>query len=229
MRIHITNSTSRNATVVAIGVKTPDETTPAKDGKPVAFRRYIAAGEGTLHADLSKKFGDNYAKELMTADPEIDIESVGRAIEGTSAVLMDKNGNPLYCAPEVFEITYGPDGKETDRRLPVDVAPNVNEEVPLKWTGRLIPRSDLVRKYAIKRTMQIKHADGVTFDFLQAMAKELEEKDSVMLLAGGTDGKGPLVFQTNGTPYRGFLEGRTQGDGFLLLLHLSNMELKKPS
>ena len=30
-----------------------------------------------------------------------------------------------------------------------------------------------------------------------------------MLLGAGTDGKSPLVLQTNGTPYRGFLEGRT--------------------
>jgi len=229
MRIHLSNATSRNATVVAVGVKLQDSSIPAKDGSPVSFKRYIAAGEGTLHSDLVKKLGDDYSKALVEADPEVDFETVGRSIEGTTSVLMDKNGNPLYCAPEVFEIIYGVDGKETERRTPIDVAPNINEDVPIKWTGRLIPRTDLVRKFAIKRTMQIKHADGVTFDFLYAIAKELEEKDSVMLLASGADGKSPLVFQTNGTPYRGFLEGRTQGEGFVLLLHLSNMELKKPS
>ena len=229
MRIHLSNATARNATVVAVGVKLQDSSIPAKDGSPVSFKRYIAAGEGTLHSDLVKKLGDDYSKALVEADPEVDFETVGRSIEGTTSVLMDKNGNPLYCAPEVFEIIYGVDGKETERRTPIDVAPNINEDVPIKWTGRLIPRADLVRKFAIKRTMQIKHADGVTFDFLYAIAKELEEKDSVMLLASGADGKSPLVFQTNGTPYRGFLEGRTQGEGFVLLLHLSNMELKKPS
>ena len=229
MRIHLSNATARNATVVAVGVKLQDSSIPAKDGSPVSFKRYIAAGEGTLHSDLVKKLGDDYSKALVEADPEVDFETVGRSIEGTTSVLMDKNGNPLYCAPEVFEIIYGVDGRETERRTPIDVAPNINEDVPIKWTGRLIPRADLVRKFAIKRTMQIKHADGVTFDFLYAIAKELEEKDSVMLLASGADGKSPLVFQTNGTPYRGFLEGRTQGEGFVLLLHLSNMELKKPS
>lgn len=229
MRIHLSNATARNATVVAVGVKLQDSSIPAKDGSPVSFKRYIAAGEGTLHSDLVKKLGDDYSKALVEADPEVDFETVGRSIEGTTSVLMDKNGNPLYCAPEVFEIIYGVDGKETERRTPIDAAPNINEDVPIKWTGRLIPRADLVRKFAIKRTMQIKHADGVTFDFLYAIAKELEEKDSVMLLASGADGKSPLVFQTNGTPYRGFLEGRTQGEGFVLLLHLSNMELKKPS
>jgi len=229
MRIHISNASARNATVVAVGVKSKLESIPAKDGSPVSFRRYIAAGEKTLHLDLVEKFGENYSKQLTESDPEIDLETVGRTIEGTTSVLMDKSGNPLYCAPEIYEIIYGVDGSEVERRTPVDIAPNVNEEVPIKWTGRLIPRADLVRKFAIKRSMQIKHADGVTFDFLHAIATELEEKDSVMLLASGADGKSPLILQTNGTPYRGFLEGRTKGDGFILLLHLSNMELKRPS
>lgn len=229
MRIHISNASARNATVVAVGVKSKLESIPAKDGSPVSFRRYIAAGEKTLHPDLVEKYGENYSKQLIESDPEIDLETVGRAIEGTTSVLMDKTGNPLYCAPEIYEIIYGVDGSEVERRTPVDIAPNVNEEVPIKWTGRLIPRAELVRKFAIKRSMQIKHADGVTFDFLHAIAKELEEKDSVMLLASGADGKSPLILQTNGTPYRGFLEGRTKGDGFILLLHLSNMELKRPT
>lgn len=229
MRIHISNASARNATVVAVGIKSVDTIIPAKDGSPVTFKRYIAAGESTLHADLVKKFGESYSKALVEADPEVDLETVGRSIDGTTSVLMDKSGNPLYCAPEVFEIIYGVDGKEVERRIPLDVAPNVNEDVPIKWTGRLIPRPDLVRKFAIKRTMQIKHTDGVTFDFLYSIAKDLEEKNSVMLLVSGVDGKSPLIFQTNGTPYRGFLEGRTSGEGFVLLLHLSNMELKRPS
>jgi hypothetical protein len=77
--------------------------------------------------------------------------------------------------------------------------------------------------------MQLRHVDGVTFDFLFAIAKELDEKNSVMLLAAGEGGKGPLVLQANGSPYRGFLDGRIDGDKFLLLLHLSAMELKKPA
>jgi hypothetical protein len=154
---------------------------------------------------------------------------VGRAIDGTSTVLLNKENQPLYCAPEILEIIYGPDGKEVERRTPVDIAPNVNEGTPVKWTGKLLPRTDLIRKYGIKRTMQLRHVDGVTFDFLYAIAKELDEKDSVALIAGGEGGKGPLVLQANGSPYRGFLDGRIDGDKFLLLLHLSAMELKKPA
>ena len=47
-----------------------------------------------------------------------------------------------------------------------------------------------------------------------------------MLVGAGPKSNQPLIFQRNGSAYRGFLEGRTQGDKYCLLLHLSNLELK---
>lgn len=229
MKIHIANSTGRDATIVATSSPMGEKTIPSKDGKPVSFHRYVAAGEGKLHEELAKSLGDVYSQSLIDGDPEIDLEMVGRTIDSTNTVLLDQAKQPLYCAPEILEIIYGPDGKEVERRTPVEIAPNVNEALPVKWTGKLIPRFDLLRKYGIKRTLQLRHVDGVTFDFLFSIAKELDEKDSVMLLGGGEGGKGPLVLQSNGSPYRGFLDGRIEGDTFLLLLHLSAMELKKPA
>lgn len=229
MKIHISNATNRDATVVATSLPAKEKIIPSKAGKPVKFQRYVAAGEGKLHESLAKEFGDSYAKQLIETDPEIDLEMVGRIIESTNTVLLDKDGQPLFCAPEILEIIYGPDGKEVERRTPVEIASNVNEDTPIKWTGKLIPRADLVRKYAIKRSLQLRHVDGVTYDFLFAISKELDEKDSVILLGGGDGGKGPLVLQSNGSPYRGFLDGRVDGDKYVLLMHLSSMELKKPA
>jgi hypothetical protein len=51
----------------------------------------------------------------------------------------------------------------------------------------------------------------------------------MMLLGSGESGKDPLVMQINGSPYRGFLEGRVNVDDYILLLHLSSMELKRPA
>jgi hypothetical protein len=87
----------------------------------------------------------------------------------------------------------------------------------------------MVRKFVVRRTMQVRHVDGVTFDFLDAMAHDLADKESVVLIGAGEGGKGPLIFQLNGSPYRAFLEGRVDGDRYQLLLHLSNMELKRPA
>lgn len=229
MKLHISNSGNRDATIVATAITAKEETISAKGGKPVTFKRYVAAGEGKLHSDLAKSLGDEYSKSLIDGDPEIDMEIVGRVIDGTNTVLLDKENQPLFCAPEIFEIIYAPDGSEVERRTPVEVAPNINEEIPIKWTGKLMPRSDLIRKFGIKRSLQLRHVDGVTYDFLFAIAKELAEKESVMLLGAGEGGKGPLILQNNGSAYRGFLDGRISGDQYILLLHLSNMELKKPA
>ena len=79
------------------------------------------------------------------------------------------------------------------------------------------------------RTIQIAHSDGLTYDYLYGIASELAESGEMVLMGGGPKGKDPLVFQTNGTPYRGFLEGRVDGKRYQLLLHLSNMELKRPA
>lgn len=229
MKIHLSNSANRDATIVASSKPAREKTIPAKGGAPVTFQRYVAAGENRLNDALLEQFGGNYAQALIESDPEIDLEMVGRTIDGTQSILLDKESKPLFCAPEIFEIIYSPDGKESERRTPVDASPNISGDIPIKWTGRLVSRADLVRKYGIKRTLQLHHVDGVTFDFLFGIAKELDEKKSVMLLAAGESGKDPLILQMNGSPYRGFLDGRVSGEKFILLLHLSAMELKKPA
>ena len=73
---------------------------------------------------------------------------------------------------------------------------------------------------------QLGHVNGLTYDFLYEMAKNLHEKDALMMIGGGPKGTEPLVFQEGGKGYRAFLEGRIQGGKYLLLLHLSNLELK---
>ncbi len=228
-RIHLSNPTNRDATVLAVSVRPPEGPTPSKAGRPVTFRRYVAAGEGLTDADLQARFDGAYDKQLVDGDPEVDLEAVGRIIDATQSVLLGSSGDPLYCAPEVVEVTYSPAGEEIERRAPVDVVANVNDVAPVRWTGRVMAKTDMVRRFAVRRTLQLRHVDGVTFDFLFAMAAELAEKESVVLLGSGEDGKGPLVFQLNGSPYRGFLEGRVDGERFMLLLHLSNMELKRPA
>ena len=60
-------------------------------------------------------------------------------------------------------------------------------------------------------------------------AKELEEKNSLLLLGAGPKSNQPLIIRRGGSPYRGFLEGRTQGDKYALVLHFSDLELKAPA
>jgi hypothetical protein len=99
MKIHISNANNRDATVIATSTSVKEKTIPSKAGKPVLFQRYVAAGEGKIHEALAKEYGDSYSKQLIEADPEIDLEMVGRTIDGTNTVLLDKDGQPLFCAP----------------------------------------------------------------------------------------------------------------------------------
>lgn len=71
-----------------------------------------------------------------------------------------------------------------------------------------------------------KYCLRLTFDFLYEIAKDLQEKDAMIMLGGGVKGNEPLVFQDGGKTYRAFLEGRVKDKSYILLIHLSNLELK---
>jgi outer membrane biosynthesis protein TonB len=135
----------------------------------------------------------------------------------------------MHAAPNVVEVIIDPDGTERERREPSNQPSNVTDVLPVVWTGKTMAKRDAVRKFVFTRTLALRHTNGLSFDFLHAMAKELSESGEVVLVGAGKGGKQPLVLQDNGTPYRGFLEGRTDGERFALLLHLSNMELKRPA
>ncbi|NNE90922.1 MAG: hypothetical protein HKN23_04690 [Verrucomicrobiales bacterium] len=127
-----------------------------------------------------------------------------------------------------WEILHNPDGSERERRPKLLQDPNVAGERPLMWTGKMMKKDAVARKFVFSGKMQIQHINGLTYDFLFSMAKNLADEDSLMLLGGGAKGSEPLVFRRGGLSYRGFLEGRVDGDRYALILHLSNLELKRP-
>lgn len=226
--LHITNALGRNTTIQFTSTtvsKPPKQGLPDKE---VRFRKYLAATEATMDEALKERFGDDeYGEELVNGDPEVDFEEIGRAIGSTTVVYLSSKGEILHAAPEIVEIIYGPDGEERERREPVDVESNINDELPVQWTGKKMPRSEVVRKFVFRNTLQFRHVDGVTYDFLYTIAKELDEEDVMVIMGAGPKGRKPLIFQQNGTPYRAFLEGRVDGSNYKVLLHLSNMELKR--
>jgi hypothetical protein len=125
-----------------------------------------------------------------------------------------------------FEVVKNPDGTERERRPRKINQPNTDTETPLKWTGKMFKKKEVYNKYVFAAKRQIVHVNGLTYDFLYAMARELEEAESLLRLGAGPKGNEPLVLSRGGTRYQGFLEGRTQGEKYCLILHLSNMELK---
>ncbi len=171
---------------------------------------------------------EKLAKLLIKSDIDVDKEVFGRFLWNASRVYIDEDENVTHRIQQ-NEVIFTPEGKFKERRQRVRDEANVDSEIPLSWTGKKIDKNEAIRRYVFSTKLQIIHINGLTYDFLYGMAKELSELNSLMLLGGGKKGKSPLVFRRGSTPYRGFLEGRIKGKSYILLLHLSNAELKSPA
>jgi hypothetical protein len=124
------------------------------------------------------------------------------------------------------EIVRNRDGSIREERPRRQLEANVDSDIPLTWTGNVIPKAEAVRRFIFGTKLQIVHVNGLTFDFLHEMARKLAEKRVMMVMGAGPKGRSPLIFRRGSVPYRAFLEGRVNGDSYILLLHLSNLEMK---
>jgi hypothetical protein len=229
--INLSNSKGRDALVGSQAVQRPLKVRWLDEqGRQAQSARIM---KGDLAHDLTAletKAGgrDKIAQALVDGDPELDIELHGSLLKETSRVFIDPDGKIVRRIKQ-FEVIRNPDGSERERRPRKVAAPNTADELPLKWTGKLMKKADVYNKFVFATKRQILHVNGLTYDFLFGMAKELHEAQSMMLLGAGPKGNQPLVLTKGGQQYRGFLEGRIDGDKYCLILHLSNMELKAPA
>ncbi|MCX7746344.1 MAG: hypothetical protein N2645_05580 [Clostridia bacterium] len=198
-----------------------------KDGTPKKSVRIL---KGTLSVNeevLAEKFGGltHLGEAIINEDPEVDIEMAGKFINTTKKLYINR-GNQIAYSVNLIEVVKNPDGTEKSRRDLSKTESNLLGEIPLQWTGKKIPKETAVRKFVFSRKYQIKHVNGLTYDFLYEMAKNLSESNSMMLVGGGKKGTDPIILTGGGTPYRGFLEGRVKDDKYILILHLTNLELR---
>jgi len=229
MPINITNPKNRDAVVATEGVAPTREVRYVDDkGKPVETRKLLKTDVTHDLPELLKKKKklEKVAEAIIKDDPEIDIEQFGMYLTDTARVYVTKKG--IVHLVEEFEVITNPDGTVRDRRPRVKALQNVNGEFPIKWSGKYIKKEEAVHKFVFTNKKQLVHVNGLTFDFLFDMAKELDKRKSLLLLRGGEKGNEPIVMNRGGRPYNAFLEGRVKKDSYCLIMHLSNMELKKP-
>ena len=226
--INLANDKTRNAQV---GFEVKKEKSDIKMARPdgCGFTN-VRMLKSTLDTDvqaLMASFGnsENLAQAIISEDPEVDMEKVGMRLSKVKKIYLSEDGKIAYSLNRQ-EVVYSPDGEEKEVREFTDTESNINGDIPIRWTGKLIPKAKAIRMFVFARKYQIKHINGLTYDFLYDMARQLQEKNSLMLVGGGAKGVGPLVLSNGGVPYRAFLEGRTDGDKYCLILHLTNLELK---
>lgn len=226
-KINISNEAKRNAEV-AYGT-TFRRCSPlykTADGVKAVNERRVRASLETSDATLLERYGEQLAETLIANDPEIDMERFGMKMEGIKRVYLNAENKVAYGV-SLQERVFMADGTEKEMRGQQTTESNISvANIPLTWTGKLIPRSKALRMFVFKKSYQIQHINGLTYDFLYDMAKKLADTDSMMLLGAGSKGVAPLVMSNGGTPYRAFLEGRVQDDKYALIMRLTNLELK---
>jgi len=207
--------------------------------KPSGVHRVLPTGEDYINVKLLKQnlalafdtLSKNYedltqmGQAIVDSDPEIDMEIIGKRITGTQKLYIGSDDRIAYRVTMV-QILKDPTGAEIGRRDLTKAVSNVTGDSVVSWSGRKFPKHETIRKFVFTRNLQIKHVSGLTFDFLYAMAKELQDSTCLMFVGGGKKGTEPLILTQGGEPYRGFLEGRVSGDAYCLILHLTNLEVK---
>lgn len=230
MAINISNPKGRDA-VVAFEAVMPKREIMFVDakGKPVTTQKLLKTDiDHDLDALLKKRKTLNaIGKALVKEDPEINLEEFGMYLTDTSKVYVSKKG--IIHLVDEYEVVTNPDGSLRDRRPRQKEPQNINSDIPLRWTGKFIKKDEAAHRFVFTHKRQLIHVNGLTFDFLYDMAKELHERNSLLLIRGGEKGDKPIIMQRGGRPYNAFLEGRIKGDAYLLVLQLSNMELKRPA
>jgi hypothetical protein len=164
------------------------------------------------------------SEDIINNDPEIDFEMGGKYLSGLQRVYVNEQQKPVFKVKKMEKI-FSPTAELKEEREPKYNESNILDQI-VKWTGKMMPKSKVYNKLVFNKKYQIKHINGLTYDFLFDMAKQLSDKKSLMMLGGGESGKEPLVMNNGGKSYRGFLEGRVQDDKYCLILHLTDQELK---
>lgn len=224
--INISNSKARNAQVgFELQPAKPSVSYVRCDGKKHSNIRLLKSTARCTVTGLTSRLGEDLTDELIASDPEIDIERVGMILQGVKRVFLSDNGS-VACQVKREQVFYTPEGIEKESHPYHTPSANINTDRPLRWTGKLIPKTKAARMFVFVRKYQLRHINGLTYDFLFDMARQLEEQNCLMLIGAGEKGIAPLVIAGGGTPYRAFLEGRTDGDKYCLILHLTNLELK---
>ncbi|GHU53281.1 hypothetical protein FACS189496_4520 [Bacilli bacterium] len=224
--INIANENKRDAKVgFEVRAKKSAITMKLSDGRERRNIKFIKT-TGSI-TSLVKKYGDMRAagNAIISDDPELDIEAAGKIITKTRKLYVSDENTAAYRV-NLVQILYNPDGTEKERRDASKAVSNIAADIPVKWSGREFPKAEALRKFVFTKKYQLRHTSGITFDFLYDMAKQLHEHNALMFVGGGRKGNEPIILSTGGEPYRGFLEGRIDGDRYCLILHLTGMELR---
>ena len=154
--------------------------------------RRVRATMNTTDEALLAQYGEELADTLIAGDPEVDMEQFGLKVEGLKKVFVTPAQKVAYGVT-LSEHVFLADGTEKEVRPEQTTTANIAlDGLPLHWTGKLIPPEGM-RMFMFKKSYQVQHVNGLTYDFLFNMAKKLADADAMMLVGGGQKGIEPIV------------------------------------
>jgi hypothetical protein len=227
-KLKIANALKRDAEVNFGGVvKKSTINYVLSDGSSPLNVKILKNDSSRQYESLLARYGSDeaLATALIEEDPELDLRRTGLMVSYVQKMLVNEDNHPVFKV-NIIEQVFNTDGSLKEEKPFVQRSQNIISDFPISWTGKQFAISEVYNKFIFTKKYQLTHTNGLTFDFLYAMAKELHEKQVLMLVGGGAKGNEPLIFQENGKPYRAFLEGRINGESYILLMHISNLELK---
>mgnify|MGYP006148711007 FL=1 len=229
--IKIEDANKRDAEITFKSVKSGDLIYLALENgeKPINKRVIKSTSENSIEHLIGKNEPtqedyNSFSEKLMENDSEIDFELFGKYVDKTDKIYTNTDLKPVYNVT-ITEQILNTEGELVEEKEQTFNKSNINGDSTVRWTGKYIPKNKIYNKIVLSSKYQLKHINGLTFDFLFNVAKDLHEKDSLMMLGGGK-GNEPLTINDGGRPYRAFLEGKVKENSYCLIMHFSNQEYK---
>ena len=229
--IKIEDANKRDAEITFKSVKSGDLIYLALENgeKPINKRVIKSTSENSIEHLIGKNEPtqedyNSFSEKLIENDSEIDFELFGQYVDKTDKIYTNTDLTPVYNVT-ITEQILNTEGELVEEKEQTFNKSNINGDSTVRWTGKYIPKNKIYNKIVLSSKYQLKHINGLTFDFLFNVAKDLHEKDSLMMLGGGK-GNEPLTINDGGRPYRAFLEGKVKENSYCLIMHFSNQEYK---
>ena len=191
--------------------------------------------KSTLKTDISTLMKENaddemkVAEQIIKTDDDIDFINEGLNPEKLSQIYLSSD-NKIINNVHYEERTFSSEGNLLQAAPYKKIEANVkSENFPIRWSGITVPIYEAARRYIFTHHYQLVHTNGLTYDFLYGMAKQLSDSKCLMYVGGGVDGKEPIILSKGGKKYRGFMSGFVSNlypDEYQLFLHLTDIDLE---